>query len=312
MSSERLRMVVTGVSGLLGATFALSAERRFAVTGFYGKHALRLPGSPCFSVDLRSAHETRVLLGMLQPQVLVHFAALTNVDRCEEYPEKAAQMNVEATRTLAEWAMANNCRLLLMSTDSVFDGKNGGYTEEDSPRPVNCYAATKLAAEQIVRTLVPDHLIVRASIYGWNTQPKSSLGEWILGSLEAKRNLSGFTDVIFAPLLVNTLAEGLLKLVSNDAKGIIHLASRDSISKFDFAVALASVFGLPEELVQPASLANVKLRAPRPMNTSLCTELAQHEFGITFPSVREDLTRFKHLRDIGFPTWLKSLSTQEA
>jgi dTDP-4-dehydrorhamnose reductase len=305
-------MVVTGVSGLLGATFALTAADHFAVTGLYGQHPFQLPQRCCFAVDLRSAAETRVHLDERQPQVLVHFAAATNVDRCEEHPEEAVELNVDATRRLAEWANANQCRFLLMSTDSVFDGRNGGHTEAEKPRPINCYAATKLAAEQVVRSLVPDHLIVRANIYGWNAQPKSSLGEWILGRLETGQALQGFTDVIFAPLLANTLAEILLDLLKQDAHGTIHLASRDSISKFDFAVALAEVFGFHPNRVQPTTLAGAQLRAPRPLNTALCADFAQREFRILLPTVREDLLRFKRLRDEGYPAWLKSLATDKS
>lgn len=301
------RMVVTGVSGLLGATFALAASRHFEIVGFYGRHPIRIPAGGSESIDLLTDRAVQKRLDEIGPDILVHFAAVTDVDRCEDHPEEAVALNIGATRSLARWAAANGCRLVFMSTDSVFDGRRGRYSEADTPKPVNQYACTKLASEQVVRDLVPDHLVVRASIYGWNAQQKYSLAEWILQRLEAGQSFTGFSDVVFAPLLANTLADIMLALLDRRASGTFHLASANAISKYDFALAIAELFQLPTNLVTRSMFADAGLRAPRPLDTSLCADKACRELELSPPTVLQDLHQFKQLRDAGYPTFLKGL-----
>jgi dTDP-4-dehydrorhamnose reductase len=219
----------------------------------------------------------------------------------------ATEQNVETTRRLAKWACANDCRLLLMSTDSVFDGQRGYYRENDVPRPVNRYAATKLECETLVGDLVSEHLIIRAAIYGWNAQDKYSLAEWALSRLEAKEVISGFTDAVFSPLLVNTLSNLMLTLIPRGARGIYHLGSVDAISKYRFVIAIAETFGLGYDQVREDLLSDREWRAPRPHNTSLSSAKAQRDFGIQLPTVSEDLQCFRQLREESYPAFLKTL-----
>jgi len=307
MNASKARMVVTGVSGLLGTTFALAARESFDVVGLYRRHPALMPGCRTLGVDLASEQETRDCLDAVRPSILVHLAAATDVDGCEADPSMATEQNVETTRRLAKWACANDCRLLLMSTDSVFDGQRGYYSEDDVPRPVNAYAATKLECETLVGDLVGDHLIIRAAIYGWNAQNKYSLAEWALSRLEAKEVISGFTDAVFSPLLVNTLSNLMLTLIPRGARGVYHLGSLDAVSKHRFIIAIAETFGLGYDQVREDLLRDKGRRAPRPHNTSLSSAKAQRDFGIQLPTVSEDLQRFRQLREESYPAFLKTL-----
>jgi dTDP-4-dehydrorhamnose reductase len=245
------------------------------------------------------------LLERARPEIIAHFAAATNVDRCEENPVEAAEVNVGITERLAKWAALNGAFFLFMSTDSVFDGQRGGYSETDQPRPVNRYAATKLEAEGVVQALVPEHLVVRANMYGWNAQPKKSLAEWILGLLESGQRVPGFTEIRFAPLLVNTLADTMLAMLGRNLRGLFHLASGDSLSKYEFAVVLAETFGFPRSEVIP-TLAGDALKAKRPRNTSLDAGKLCRVLDLAPPTVLKDLQRFKTLREDGFATLLRA------
>ena len=302
---ERPRMLVTGAGGLLGASFAIAASQLYSVAACFGRHHLIRDGVEGFSLDLRRNDETMALLARARPEIVVHLAALTNVDYCETHPGEAEEVNVGITERLAVWAAANGARFLLMSTDSVFDGRHGGYTENDEPHPLNRYAATKLAAERVVQASGLKHLIVRASIYGWNAQPKNSLAEWILSRLEAGQYVPGFTDVIFAPLLVNTLADIMLTMIRKGASGVYHVASRDAVSKFDFACAVAAAFGYADRLIVP-TVVGTSLKAPRPRNTALDAGKLQRELGVALSTVHEDILRFRQLRETGFVARLKA------
>jgi len=299
------RLFVTGASGLLGANFALAATARFQVTACHGRHRLALPAVENVACDLRQPGEVARLLGEARPDIIAHLAAATDVERCQTHPDEAEEINVRVAERLAGWAAGNGTRFLLMSTDAVFDGRRGGYTETDEPSPVNVYAATKVEAERRVCAAGPNHLIVRANLYGWNAQPKQSLAEWVLARLESGQSVPGFTDIRFAPLLVNSLANIMLAALEHGARGTYHAASRDALSKYEFARAIADTFGLPRDLVAPAK-SGEKLRTPRSPDTTLVATRLSEQLGIALPSVAEDLQRFRRLRDTGFVAKLKA------
>jgi len=299
-------MLVTGASGLLGANFVLAASKRFQVTACHGRHRVTFPDAKNVACDLRRPADVSALLTEIQPEIVAHLAAATDVERCQAEPEEAEDINVRVTERLAEWAARQGARFLLMSTDAVFDGRRGGYSESDEPGPVNVYAATKLDAERRVRAMGSNHLIVRANLYGWNAQPKQSLAEWVLARLESGEQVPGFTDVFFAPLLVNSLAELILTTLEKGAQGTYHAASRDSLSKFEFARSIADCFGLPRHLVVPAT-AGERLKTPRPKNSTLVAGRLSARIGVAMPSVGEDLQQFKRLRDAGCVSRLKAV-----
>jgi dTDP-4-dehydrorhamnose reductase len=207
---------------------------------------------------------------------------------------------------LAEWAGRSKARFLLMSTDGVFDGEKGAYTEDDSPGPINRYAETKLRAEHIVTAAVADPLVVRASIYGWNAQPKQSLSEWVLARLKAGLRVPGFVDVHYAPLLANTLGDVMLALLRQRRKGLFHAASRDTVSKYEFAQAIAEEFSLARDLVDRATIAAIAQSARRPRNSSLDSRRLSAETGLVMPTVREDLHRLRLLCECGVQAQLQA------
>jgi dTDP-4-dehydrorhamnose reductase len=305
-SSPR-KMLVTGISGLMGANFALAASKAAQVTGVYSRHPVGIAEVPCFPLDLRDPAATVAKLDQLKPATIVHFAAATDVDWCQEHPEEAVQINVETTGLLARWAAVNHCKFVFLSTDSVFDGARGGYVETDETDPVNIYATTKCHAEEVIRAATPNHLIIRSNIYGWNVQDKSSLAEWVLNNLKSGKQIKGFADVIFSPLLVNTLSEIMLQLIDRNETGTFHAASADAVSKYEFAVCIADAFGINPGLVEKSSLASLNLKAPRPLNTSLKTRKID-ALGIATPQVRQDVIWFKQMYDSNYVTMIKGMN----
>ncbi|MGH9709797.1 MAG: SDR family oxidoreductase, partial [Candidatus Acidiferrales bacterium] len=199
----------------------------------------------------------------------------------------------------------HGARFVFISTDSVFDGRRGHYSEEDQPAPVNEYARTKLAAEEAVRKWLSDALIVRTNFYGWNFKQKSSLGEWMLERLVRREQLPAFANVRFNPLLVNHLGKIILNLVARGAKGVFHVAARNECSKHEFALMIAEIFGLDTGEVRPASVDDWGFNAQRPKNTTLAVDRISRFLRREMPSVEEGLRSFKQLLDIGYVAALK-------
>ena len=299
-------IVVTGASGLLGASVLLQArDAGREVAGLCHSHSLHVPGVSSFNADLTDSVTAQALIAKLRPTAIIHCAAATAVDWCEDHPIETERINAESAGFLAGVARELGARFVYISTDSVFDGARGNYSEGDLPCPLNVYASSKLNGERAALRKNPDALVVRVNIYGWNAQEKQSLAEWILGRLLARMEVPGFTDVIFSPLLVNDLADALLRMVDLQLSGTYHVTGSQAISKFEFARMLARIFGADDALIVPARVADAKLRAPRPRNTSLNTQKLQLALGMPMPGVEAGLRRFKNLQETGYVQRLK-------
>jgi len=305
-------LVVTGASGLLGASVLKSAaDLGWKTVGLCHRHVLQNPAVPTIGIDLTDQSATRRLLFELQPDAILHCAAVTNVDWCEENPRQAMAINATASGFLADIASALKARFLYVSTDAVFDGKKGNYVETDAPNPLNVYADSKLAGEQETQCRNPLAIIARVTIYGWNAQNKDSLAEWILKKLEQGEDIAGFTDVFFTPILVNDLSPFLLAMLQQRLTGLYHVAGSERISKFEFAKRVSTTFGFDVERIKPCRVQDVKLRAARPLDASLNTEKIRQSLGHMMPDVDSGLRTFRELRLHQYPHQLKSYLVSE-
>ncbi len=288
-------IVITGLSGLLGSNLAHTCVAAgFPASGIIHQHTVNILGVSQVAADLSAAYDL-ALEGVGERGFLIHCAAATNVDWCEQNEAKARLINVEATRRLASQATRSGWRFVYISTDSVFDGARGEYSEDDVPEPLNVYARSKLDGEQAALAEAPDALIIRTNFYGQNRAAKLSLAEWLLDRLSAGARIDGFADVIVSPLFVNDLASLILKLALTGQTGVFHLGASDHCSKYDFAMKIARVFGLDTSLVTRSSIQSFPLVAKRSLNTSLDTVKAARALGCKLPTVNEGIQRFRRI-----------------
>ena len=302
-----MKLFVTGGSGLLGSNLALEFQRAgHRVTATQRRHRVHIPGVSAAVCDLTVSAELSRVLAAARPDCIVHCAAATDVDWCEAHAEESLRINAEVPVAIARLASRLGARMVHISTDAVFDGVAGGYVESDPPCPINQYGRGKALAEAALLREMPDALILRTNLYGWNLQPKKSLAEWVLALLEGNCVVPGFGDVVFSPVLCNNLAGWILNLLDAGRSGIFHVASCDRASKFEFALQLASVFGLNQELVRESSVAESELTARRARNTWLCAGKMAAVTGRRLPSIREGLETFRTLRESGFLQTLKA------
>lgn len=300
-------ILVTGASGLLGASVVSQAQGRGReVIGLYHRHPIHLEGVKLLRVDIADRAETCRIFGELRPSIVVHCAAATDVDQCEDLPDEAYRLNVTAAATIAEITARSGVRLLYVSTDSVFDGERGNYSETDTPAPLNVYATTKLQGEREIARLNPEATIARVSLYGWNAQNKDSLAEWVLRRLILGKPMPGFSDVFFCPALANDVAEVLLELIDQNLSGIYHVVGSECISKYEFARRVAAKFAFDPGQVFATRMADAKLKALRPRNTSLNTAKVCDALGRPMPDVDAGLRRFAELCENGYANQLKN------
>lgn len=295
--------LVTGASGLLGSNFLLTAAKEYPGIKWLGvskTHSMQIPGTNHVRCDLADELSLLRLLDKVQPSVIFHFAAPTNVDWCQEHPHEAHQQIELVSARIAAWCQAARAKLVHMSTDSVFDGRRGNYTEDDSPHPLNVYASCKLKAERAIANTLEDYLIARGNIFGWNVQDKVSIAEWFLHKFATDGQAPGFTDSIFAPLLVNTLTSYLISMVALGLRGTWHAACAKPLSKYEFGLLLAQHEGLRSASVLPTLSIKAHFKGPRPLNSSLTASRLEQRLGHAMPSIEDEITSFFDLRSSGF------------
>jgi len=293
------KILITGGSGLLGCTISKLAARKFDVYATYNRNKIEMDNVSFFKADLTKRDDADKIKD-IRPDIVVHCAAMTNVDYCEGHADEARSHNVDASVYVAEAAKACGAYLVHISTDSVFDGEKGGYSEIDEPRPINTYGKTKLEAERQVAALCPGSCIVRTNFYGWARGEKLSLAEWMINKLKNGEELQGLEDIYFSPILVNDLVGILLDLQLNGYKGIINIAGSETCSKLEFARRIARIFGFDSGLIKPVSIKNIGLKAPRGKDTSLNVSKAAGFIKKRLPGIDEGLKEMKTLYDKGY------------
>jgi len=284
------KLLITGVSGLLGSNLAYALRDKYDITGWYNRHNAFIPRVDSFKVDITDKKAVKNFLSDYKPDVILHCASLTNIDYCEKNKEETKKVNVEGTRNIVS-ACNSRTKLVYISTDAVHDGKKGGYTEDDPISPCNYYGLTKYEAETIVKKH-KNHIIVRTNIFGWNIQNKHSLAEWMLYNLERGCLINGFTDVAFSSIYTIKFAKIMDKILSKNLTGIFNLASRTSLSKYEFAVFVAKAFSMNKALIKPVSVDVHNFSAKRGKDLSLNTQKLSKALDEDLPSIEECVSAF--------------------
>lgn len=263
-----MRVLVTGINGLLGKDIGniFSQNKTYEVYGL-GRAKCLNEKINYRRVDLTDFNELGNILDEIRPDIIIHCAAYTKLDDCEKNQDYARLMNIEVTEYLAGRAD----RFVYISSDAVFSGHKGNYKEDEVSDAVNYYGYTKYAGERAAEKN-EKALIIRSSIYGFNTNGNQSIAEWGARNLVAHNAINGFEDVKFNPLYSVQLASILMELIEQDYKGIFHLGSRITISKYDFFRLLARELNVDEKLVIPVSVDAVTFVAKRTKDTSLNIE----------------------------------------
>ena len=270
-----MKLLITGASGLYGSKLAqMALSKNYEV---YSSDIQELSVYGNFvKLDISGKAHVDEAFKTIKPDVVVHAATLTDVDKCELNKELAWKVNVEGTKNIVEAAKATGSFLIYISTDYVFGGEKGRYTETDAPNPINYYGITKLKAEEIVKTQ-KEYFIARPSVmYGSiPAAGKINFALWIIENLRKGEHVKIITDQWNTPTLNTNLAEMTLEVIERKLTGIYHLCGATRVSRFKFAEQIADVFSLDKSLIHKVLSSQFTLPAKRPMDSSLDTSKAQ-------------------------------------
>ena len=302
------KMLVTGGSGYLGGWVVRLARAGWDVTATYLTHPVDEPGATVRlsalrlnaqrkphgeawrRLDVRDEPAVAALVAEVRPAVIVHTAAA--------HPGNSADfeaVNTAGSRHVARAAAAHCARLIHISTDALFDGEKGNYTEDDPPTPITPYGRSKALAEEEVRSSGAEAVIVRTSlIYGWRPRLARQV-RWIVDDLEAGKPVRLFTDELRCPVWVENLAAAVVELAGLDYTGVLHVAGAQILSRYEFGVRLLRFHGLDPGLVIPARCRETGLR--RPLDGTLDCSRARALLRTPLPGVDEVLASLTPRQD---------------
>lgn len=262
-----MKIFITGGSGLLGSKIVEIALREHEVYAGYCHNKLEF-GEPV-KLDLAKDTDLEVIY-KIKPEVIIHTAALTNVDKCEANKALAYEINAEGTRRVAEIANELGAFLVYVSTDYVFSGDKGMYKEDDAPNPINYYGYTKLLGEKYC-----DCIARPCVIYGAKpASGKINFALWIIDKIRNGEEVKIVTDQFITPTLNTNLAKMLLEVAERELKGIFHLVGATRVSRYGFALRIADKFELDKNLIIQSRMEEIKWIAKRPKDSSLNTSKA--------------------------------------
>jgi dTDP-4-dehydrorhamnose reductase len=300
------KIYITGITGLLGVNLAYKLKNKYQIIGA-DLVSMNMPDVTIETFDLLDTKNLEDNISKHKVDFLIHTAAAVNVDMCEENAEFAEKINSSLTKTITEICLKNKIKMIYISTDAVFDGKSERlYAEEDVVKPINVYSKTKYYGERCVLGN-PDNIVIRTNIYGYNVQEKSSFGEWVLFSLLNNETIHMFEDIYFSPILVNDVADIIDKMIDKDLAGLYHVCATGSISKYEFAMALKSVFEIKQGNIIKSKSDDYSFKALRSKNMGMSNEKIKRILNIKIRTPIESIEYFKKLYAEGYNRGLKEL-----
>jgi len=281
-----MSVLVTGANGLVGSRVVarLVAAGEKVVAAGRGPRRAVPTGIEYVEADLRKPEGLRELIASAAPDSVIHCAAMTDVDACESDPVQAWTVNARATEAAALGCREARARLVALSTDYVFDGLGGPYSEDDPPNPRGVYARTKRAGEEAALLLAPDCAVARvAVVYSGRPGSKRTFATAAAEQLLLGKEVRAFHDQVVSPTLADNAAEMTIGLWRSGQRGIWHCAGASIVSRVEFARALARKLGADERLVVSVPMSAVKLAAPRPARCALDVARIRRLLGASVP-----------------------------
>lgn len=289
-----MKILVTGSNGLLGQKItalvdatenhslirtARSGESRKDQTGIYR------------SMDITQEAQVMQVIVETAPDVIIHAAAMTQVDDCETRKDDCWKNNVTATEYLLKAAEKVGTHFIYVSTDFIFDGSHGPLDETAVPGPVNFYGESKLAAEKMVEQYVGPWAILRTVlVYGITPgETRNNIVTWVKSNLEAGKKIRVVNDQWRTPTLAEDLAKGCLLAAEHHARGVYNVSGEELLTPYDMALQVADFFGLDTNLIEKTDGSSFRQTAQRPARTGFIIEKARRSWGYQPHSFRQGL-----------------------
>ncbi len=286
------RILITGGSGLLAVNWALKRRKHDKIHLGLHHRNVKIDEVETALIDFNDPIKLEALIYDIEPNVIIHTAAMTNVDSCETDPQQAFNINRDAAEFIAKIAHNHNIEFVHISTDHLFDGLTAMLDETALPNPINNYGKSKFEGEQAVINACPDALILRVNFFGWGPPYRQAFSDWIINSLRSGEPITLYDNVFFTPFYIGVIIDACHDLIAQHAKGIYHLTSSNRLSKYEFGIKLADVFGLDKDLIAHGEYI-VGTGTPRPLDMSLDNSKALQKLSLEHMPIDASIAELK-------------------
>lgn len=292
------RILICGSNGLLGQRLAqlLSVNSNFEVlnTSHHRTFFLNHESFDYTQLDITSRSDIKSLVNSFNPEIIINASGLTNVDLCEKEREHAWKVNVVGVQNLADVCRNLDAKLIHISTDYVFDGNDGPYSETARPNPINYYGRSKLAGENAILSSDINYTILRTIVlFGVGNNIKYNFALWVINSLLENKPIQCVTDQISNPTYVGDLANACLLSIGQTESTTFHISGSTILSRYEFACTIAKVFKLNSSLIQPILTKNLQQPATRPKKSGFVLDKAQKILNYNPTSIEDSLELMK-------------------
>ena len=289
------KVLITGAFGLLGEAVVKALEHTFQLLATGENIPDEVPYiCDIQSLDIIDKNRVKDVIHTFYPDIVVNLAAYTNVDGCERNKELAWNINVKGVQNILESIRNSQTKIIHISTDYVFDGKDGPYYEDAVPNPINYYGRTKLASENEIRGSQNPHVIFRTNVlFGNSARNKPNFVDWVVKALKEKNEIKVVTDQINNPTWINGLAEAIKLAILLDVRGLFNYGGSEFLNRFEFAQKIALVFEVDQSTIKPVLTKELNQAADRPLNSGLLTEKIEETFGLRLYNIEYCLKKMK-------------------
>ena len=263
-----MKYLVTGSAGLIGSNL-VSELVKSGKTVYSCFNKIKPQSGIPVKLDLLNFDEISKVFDDVQPDIIIHLAALTDVEKCEEEPRLANSINAEATEIIAKESKTLQSYLIYLSTDYVFDGKKGMYGETDITNPLNQYGKTKLSGEKAITSFAKKWTIIRTSTPFGTHPSKKTFPIWLLENIQNNKKINVLEDQFTSPTYVPNLGKMIVEIVSRNLEGLFHLSGSSKISRYEFAKKILKILDLNDSLLIPTKTNSMPWKACRPLDSSL-------------------------------------------
>lgn len=286
------KLLLTGAGGFLGWHLCQLTQADWEVYGTFHSRAVEMPGVRLFPIDLTDFESVKQFVQAVQPDAIIHTAALSSPNACESDPDTSYRINVLASCNLAGLSADAGIPCVFTSSEQVFDGSKPPYREADPVCPINRYGEHKAAAEAGMQERCPDAIICRMPLmFGAAPTAKSFIQPWT-ETLRTGGSIHLFTDEIRNPVSGYAAAQGIL-IALEKASNILHLGGKERLSRYAIGCLLAEALGVPATQLNPCRQKDVRMTAPRPLDASLDSSLA-FSLGYQPKTMKEELEALKY------------------
>ncbi len=288
------KILFFGGSGLLALNWANQIHQNWDIILLMHKRKVTFPYVEVKKFEKISKSVIRDILNEVKPNLVVNCAAITEVEKCEKEKANAKLVNSELPEIIASICNLRNIKFVHISTDHLFDGKKSFYRENNPICPLNIYGMTKGQAEEKVLNKNPESLVIRTNFFGWGTSYRNSFSDWIIKSLRESKSIKLFSDVYFTPIYIKELVNIIHILLNKKKYGIYNIVSNERISKFNFGIKIAKIFGYPISLIRPISIDELNFLVSRPKDMSLSTKKISNDLNLQLKSIEDQLLDLKN------------------